>query len=65
MATPASPVSVSVSPEPTDDELAAILTAYQALWPAPVETAPRPTSLRWKFSGRPWHNQPRRPASGW
>ena len=47
---------MSVSPEPTDDEVAAIMAATEALWPRPAvlvdETPTRSTS--WRFSGRWW-----------
>lgn len=57
----ADPTKISVSPEPTDDELAAIVAAYRELWPEPSEaTAPAPVSTRWKFSGRWWANTPAR-----
>ncbi len=47
-------MSVEVSPTPTEDELAAILAAYEALWPRPsVVTEPEPSS-RWRFAGRAW-----------
>jgi hypothetical protein len=41
---------------PSDEEVAAIVAAVEALWPRPVapggEAAPGPS--RWKFSGRWW-----------
>jgi len=50
-----SPHSVSVTPEPTEAELAAILAAYTALWPSPaVADSAIPVSRRWKFQGRWW-----------
>ena len=68
MAVPA-PVSVSISPEPTDDELAAILAAYRELWPEPaLEASERArVSRRWKFQGRWWSDQAgqRGGASAW
>lgn len=40
--------------EPTPDEMAAIVAAYEALWPKPVAaSAPEPPP-RWRFSGRWW-----------
>ncbi len=46
---------VVVSPEPTDAELAAIMSAYEALWPKPVTVVERTAdSNRWRFSGRRW-----------
>lgn len=46
---------IQISPQPTDAEVAAILTAYDALWPRPVsdESLARPAP-RWRFSGRWW-----------
>jgi hypothetical protein len=47
---------VSISPDPTEEEAAAIAAAVEALWPRPtivlVEPAPRPSP--WRFSGRWW-----------
>jgi hypothetical protein len=46
-----------VTPEPTDEELAAIMAAYEALWPRPAIAAPRAdrgAPPRWRFSGRWW-----------
>ena len=51
---------IQVRPTPTDDELAAIVAAYEALWPADSELveAPRPDPV-WRFSGRWWVQQSR------
>ena len=55
------PVHVSISPEPTDAELAAIVAAYREVWPRPVAAAPPASvSTRWKFSGRWWSDMPAR-----
>lgn len=54
------PVSIVVSPEPTEDELAAILAAYQELWPAPPDPATRLHSAAWRFAGRWWTDAPMR-----
>jgi hypothetical protein len=45
-----------VSPEPDDLEAAAIVAAYEALWPQPVVQATRGvrTTPAWRFSGRWW-----------
>ena len=52
-----------VSPAPTDEELAAILSAYEALWPRPsIASRPDP-SPRWRFAGRHWTPRPR--YGGW
>lgn len=50
-------------PEATPEELAAILAAYEALWPDPAgATAPTP-SPTWRYAGRPWRR--RRAWGGW
>lgn len=49
------PVSIQVTPEPTPVEMAAILAAYQGLYPEPVQVEKAaPQSNRWRFSGRWW-----------
>ncbi|NNE74195.1 MAG: hypothetical protein HKN26_11065 [Acidimicrobiales bacterium] len=53
------PVRVEVDPEPTDEEMAAILAAYPQLWPPPVATEPADQTPAWRFSGR-WWTQPNR-----
>lgn len=46
---------IQITPQPTDAEVAAILAAYEALWPRPVaDGPPAPTATRWRFSGRWW-----------
>jgi hypothetical protein len=43
--------------DPSDEELAAILAAYEALWPKPVLAVDDPADAevpRWRFSGRWW-----------
>jgi hypothetical protein len=48
--------TVSVTPEPTDEEAAAIMAATEALWPRPavlVEEPPK-RNTAWRFSGRWW-----------
>ncbi len=47
------PSGLQVSPAASDEEMAAILAAYEALWPKPqpVQTA-IDTSAAWRFSGR-------------
>jgi hypothetical protein len=54
------PVKISVSPEPTDAELAAIIATYREVWPAPVEQVTVSVSKRWRFSGRWWSETPAR-----
>lgn len=42
---------------PTDEELAAIVAAVEAVWPRPVVVADTPAPAppsRWRFSGRWW-----------
>ena len=58
---------VSVIPEPTDDERAAIVAAIESLqselWPhAGVAAMPSP-SPRWRYAGRPWQRRSR--YGGW
>lgn len=61
MSTPAVSVS-AISPAPTDEELAAIVTALELAWPRPVIVAAaapsRSGSTDWRFSGRWWNNGP-------
>jgi hypothetical protein len=41
--------------EPTDDEMAAVLAAVEAVWPRPsAGAAIDHPSPRWRFSGRWW-----------
>lgn len=49
-----SPSRVVVTPEPTDEELAAILLAHEALWPPARPAVARASSSPWRFSGRWW-----------
>jgi hypothetical protein len=52
-----SPSISSVSPAPSDEEVAAIAAAVEVLWPKPVVAgaAPQaPRSAAWRFSGRWW-----------
>jgi hypothetical protein len=48
-------MAITERTEPTDDEMAAIVAAVEALWPRPVVAGagdePPP---RWRFSGRWW-----------
>jgi hypothetical protein len=43
-------------PQPTPDEVAAIVAAIELAWPRPVE-AVGPAVSRWRFSGRPWRRE--------
>ena len=49
-------MGLSITPEPDDVEAAAIVAAYEALWPKPVLHTARPerTTPAWRFSGRWW-----------
>ena len=48
------PDDIEVSPAATPDELAVILTAYEALWPDPAPAASTPVPSEWRFAGRWW-----------
>ncbi len=54
------PLDIVVSPEPTEDELAAIVAAYRELWPRQIQVVRPEFSERWKFSGRWWLDLPGR-----
>ena len=43
-----------VEPQPTEEEMAAILVAYEALWPRPAVAATLDEPPRWRFASRPW-----------
>lgn len=45
----------AVTPTPTDDEVVAIMAAFEALWPRPAATVEAPKrNGSWRFSGRWW-----------
>ncbi len=49
---------MQITPQPSDSEVAAVLAAYEALWPRPAAEGPTtPAAPRWRFSGR-WWTQP-------
>jgi hypothetical protein len=52
-------VNLEISPGATDEEVAAIVAAIEALWPRPalVESAPVARVPTWRFSNR-WWNKP-------
>ncbi len=55
---------MDVTPEPTDEELAAIMAAHEALWPRPAAVDPAGAATpRWRFAGRWWATRPR--YGGW
>ena len=56
-------MAVEVTPTPTEDELAAILAAYEALWPQTENGDSPEPSPRWRFAGRSWTPRPR--YGGW
>jgi hypothetical protein len=41
-------------PEPTDEEVAALVAAIEVTWPRPAPPRPADTAPRWRFSGRWW-----------
>jgi hypothetical protein len=45
---------LSVHPEPTDEEAAAIAAALEVTRPVVVPAPPAPQPSRWRFSGRWW-----------
>ena len=61
------PEHITVSPEPTDEELAAIVAAFAELWPAEADQPKQPRSTAWRFSGRWWATGvgERRPGRRW
>ncbi|MCC6434908.1 MAG: hypothetical protein IT196_07770 [Acidimicrobiales bacterium] len=52
---------LQITPTPDDEEVAAIMAAYEALWPKPVVlgggAGGAPEGSRWRFSGR-WGSKP-------
>lgn len=44
------------SPNPSDEEVVAIMAAMESLWPRPVVVVDAPTgrNTAWRFSGRWW-----------
>ena len=57
---------VSVSPPPTDDEMAAIALALEQAWPEPRAAMPTVTTdeNRWRFASRAWQ-RPAIPVRRW
>ncbi|RLE21379.1 MAG: hypothetical protein DRJ50_09310, partial [Actinobacteria bacterium] len=47
---------IVVSPPPSDEEVAAIIAATEALWPKPAipPSGWTPRNTSWRFSGRWW-----------
>ena len=50
------PSGLAMSPAPTDEEAAAIVAAYETLWPKPIAmtTSPPPRNTSWRFGNRWW-----------
>lgn len=42
------------TPEPTDEETAAIVAAVEVAWPRADAASPSSSPPRWRFSGRWW-----------
>lgn len=49
---------MDVHPAPSEEEMAAILAAYEALWPRVGSAAPSDDLPRWRFAGRWWADRP-------
>lgn len=47
-------VDTRITPDPTDEEVAAIVAAVEMAWPRPVALAPAEETPRWRWSGRWW-----------
>jgi hypothetical protein len=45
---------MDVTPNPTDEEAAAIAAAIEAAWPRAVVAGRAPETPRWRFAGRWW-----------
>jgi hypothetical protein len=58
---------VSITPEPTEAERAAIVAAVEAfrseIWPHLVAATMPASSPRWRYAGRPWRRRAR--YGGW
>lgn len=46
--------STSITPDPTDEEAAAIVAAVELAWPRAVASPAPEGPPRWRFSGRWW-----------
>jgi len=49
-----SPLVDAAEPDPTEEELAAIVAAIELAWPRPVVAAAPRRPPAWRFSGRWW-----------
>lgn len=57
---------VRITPDPSDEEVAAILAAVEGAWPRAAATAPEVDAPRWRWSGRWWSKPiPARRARPW
>ena len=56
-------MALTVDPQPTEEEMAAILVAYEALWPRPSGAVEPAAVGRWRFASRSWN--PRPAYGGW
>ena len=45
---------VRITPDPSDEEVAAILAAVEGAWPCAGGPAPDAEAPRWRWSGRWW-----------
>ena len=53
-----------VQPDPTPEEVGAIVAAIALAWPRAADAAAAPAVSRWRFSGRPWRREDGWPARG-
>ena len=58
--------SVEITPEPSSEEVAAILAAVEVGWPRAYSAGPVEDTQRWRWSGRWWTKPiPARRARPW
>jgi hypothetical protein len=43
-----------ITPDPSDEEVAAIVAAVEVAWPRPAPPASHEATPRWRWSGRWW-----------
>ena len=51
-------MALTIDPQPSDEEMAAILVAYEALWPRASAATTPDEPPRWRFASRPWTGRP-------
>ncbi|MGB1629514.1 MAG: hypothetical protein ACPHIC_01140 [Acidimicrobiales bacterium] len=51
-------MSFTVDPQPSEEEMAAILAAYEILWPRPSAAVCPDPAGRWRFASRSWGLRP-------